>query len=178
MLRPACIFAVLLAISPVALAEDRAPFTKNGCSIMLPKGWKTDSIPGATAFVFATSPDADTSNGQQHPATIVIARVACPNADLMDLAKKFQTGQGRDPQNKNYQPAEAPAETTIHNVKTVTFGGNYTSGNKPLQNRVWLITAPGGVYIVTFTSLTSAYQKRLPTAETSVATFTVLDEKH
>jgi hypothetical protein len=177
MLTRAAIFAVLILAIGAARAQDPAPqttFSKNGCSIQFPQNWKIDSPAGTTAFVFATCPDADTANGQQQAATIVIARIAVAKPDLMALAKKYQAG---DLQNKNYKPVEAPAEININAAPAVHFGGTYTAGGKPLRNRVWLIGGDSRVYIVTFTSLSATCESRLPTADACVGTFKIVDEK-
>ena len=59
----------------------------------------------------------------------------------------------------------------------MVFGGTYTGHNKSLRNRQWLIAAPGRVYVITFTALSAAWEKRVSTGEASVATFKVTEEK-
>jgi hypothetical protein len=179
MLMRALIFAAtLLLLGGLTRAQlGGGGFAKNGCSIQFPQNWKIDSPAGTTAFVFATCPEADTANGQQQAATLIIARIAVAKPDLMALAKKYQAG---DFQNKNYKPAEAPAEIKINGAPAVCFGGTYTLNGKPLRNRVWLIAQGGNdsrVYIVTFTALAAASDMRLPIADASVATFKIFDEK-
>ena len=173
-------WAVIIAPAALLRAADPEldkPLAKNGCSIAFPKLWRTESRAGASAFVFAFSPTPDSRDGVDYAAQFNVSRAPLPKDDLLTIAKSFQTAMTKDPKSTNYKPLDTPREITINTAKAVTFGGSFTQGGKPLRNRQWLITAPGRLYIVTFTTLQSSWDTRAVTGEASVSTFKVLDEK-
>ena len=173
-----CLFAALAPVVRAAEPElaDK-PVLKNGCSIQFPKNWGTDSVAGAAAFVFATAPTPDVHGGQEQAATLNISRIALAKADLMALAKDYQTRMAKDAQAQNYKAVDPPAEVNLNGAKGVSFGGTYTAQGKNLRSRQWLVAAPGRVYILTLTALSTAWDTRLPAGQASVETFRVLDEK-
>lgn len=141
---------------PVALAATPYATASSTFSIQFPEGWSIDDAGQFGALVFAVSPTVEGGEDSKFSTNI---NVTAEEVEISSLDEYIDATLKALPQFlSNYETTENKT-VTIGGVPARIIGGKFTQGKLELQNLQLITLKDGKAYVVTATSLESAWGK-------------------
>ncbi len=143
--------------------------SKFGFKINAPKGWRTDESGQFGTLVFFFNNQTDKEGENQFTTNINVTSESVPGLDLDTYVAA--TKEMLPKLLQNYRSTEDRPVTTTAGSQARIIGGTFVQGVFHIKNIQLILIEDSRAYIVTATSLESAWDKHKDLLETSLLTF-------